>query len=84
MTKKRNLKWGEIIVEAVELQGDELVSCTLTEEEETETITPSEGIYDFVAWGKEKVYFPLQYNVEQGLTIGSVPRNPPKDIRADK
>ena len=67
--------WRELLNN--ELKGDELVACTLTEEEMGAEFDNGYGWSEgkpFTAWTEKRVYFPIVYDGAEW--VGSAPRNP--------
>lgn len=67
--------WKELIREASD--GDEIIACTLTEEELLQPFNAGYGIPNgkpFTAWSDTYVYFPTEYDGTEW--VSRVPRNP--------
>lgn len=67
--------WRELINEA--LNGDELISSTLTDNEMDVEFSSGYGSSagkPFTAWSETRVYFPVVYDGAEW--VGSAPRNP--------
>ena len=72
--------WKSLIAETMKSHNDSwdnVVSCTLTEEELRESFDAGYGYPEgkpFTLWTKTRVYFPTVYDGAEG--VGSVSRNP--------
>ena len=75
-----NPNWKSLIAEELKENNDSwdnVVSCTLTEEELLETFYDGYGTEEgkpFTVWTKTRVYFPVCYDGSEW--VGSVSRNP--------
>lgn len=67
--------WREQIEDLA--QGDEIISCTLSDEELSEVFDAGYGTAEgrpFTAWSYEWVYFPAEYDGSE--YVARAPRNP--------
>lgn len=67
--------WNDMILECAD--GDEIIACTLTEEELNRKFDSSFGLTNgkpFTAWSENYVYFPVVYDGSE--SVGRTPRNP--------
>lgn len=73
--------WKKLIKEAA--KDDEIISCTLTEEELLKSFDDGFGGSEgkiFTAWSENYVYFPVVYDGAEW--VGRAPRNPCNEATA--
>ena len=71
----RMTTWRKLIAECAE--GDEIIACTLSEEELDAEFDSGYGVSEgrpFTAWSDQWVYFPSEYDGSEDCN--RVPRNP--------
>lgn len=77
------ISWYELIKAEADNNGEEIIECTLTEEELHQKFDGGYGGEEgapFTAWSENWVYFPICYDGAEWC--GSAPRNP-CDIKLD-